>query len=67
MQGFSNDPCSFINNLIASQVRDFKLMKSEDRDPEEERHNNFYHQPYTQEAIQRYIFSHAQKIATQNS
>jgi len=59
MHQFSQDPVNFLNNLIASQARDYKLLNSEDsRDSEEERQTSFYYQPYTNEAVSRYLYNH---------
>jgi len=55
---FSNSPIEFIQNVIASQIRDFKVMKSDSgRDEEEERHSKFYYQPHVQEAVQQLLQS----------
>jgi SWI/SNF-related matrix-associated actin-dependent regulator of chromatin subfamily D len=53
MLGFSTSPVDFINDLIASQVRDYKVMTSETgKDEEEERHSSYYYQPLVEEAVQ---------------
>jgi len=56
MLEFSKDPVRFMNKLIDQQIRDYKLMNSEPgRDTEEERHSQFYYQPYIEEAVQAYL------------
>lgn len=53
MLGFSTSPVDFINDLIASQVRDWKVMNSETgKDDEDERHSTYYYQPLVEEAVQ---------------
>jgi len=50
MYAFATDPINFINTLIMNQIRDIKLARSEEaREAEEERHAEYFSQPYTLE------------------
>ncbi|XP_075519365.1 SWI/SNF complex component SNF12 homolog [Primulina tabacum] len=54
--GFSQSPGEFINSLIASQARDLKLASLDtNRDVEKERQAEFYHQPWIEDAVIRYL------------
>ncbi|KAL3818562.1 hypothetical protein ACJIZ3_004467 [Penstemon smallii] len=54
--GFSQSPAEFINALIASQARDLKLAAADaSRDVEKERHAEFYNQPWSEDAVIRYL------------
>ncbi|KAI3454992.1 hypothetical protein Pfo_011655 [Paulownia fortunei] len=54
--GFSQSPAEFINTLIASQARDLKLAAADTRrDVEKERRAEFYNQPWTEDAVIRYL------------
>jgi SWI/SNF-related matrix-associated actin-dependent regulator of chromatin subfamily D len=56
MLNFAKSPVEFINKLVANQIRDFKLSKSEiGRDEEQERHSWFYYQPYIYDAVQQFL------------
>lgn len=61
MVGFALNPVEFINNIVASQIHDWKLMHS-NTDGEFERLSEFYQQPLTQEAVGAYL----SKIGTDN-
>ncbi|XP_053662587.1 brahma-associated protein of 60 kDa-like [Anopheles marshallii] len=54
---FAKDPQTFIQKWIVSQTRDLKAMTDIVGNPEEERRAEFYHQPWTQEAVSRYFFT----------
>jgi len=77
--GFSNNPQLFINKWLISQSRgkfntvdnvallmlpDLKTMTDIVGNPEEERHADFYYQPWAQEAVCRYFH---QKIQQQRA
>ncbi|KAL7139560.1 hypothetical protein ABFS83_09G061000 [Erythranthe nasuta] len=54
--GFSQSPAEFINNLIASQARDLKVAASDtSRDVENEHRAEFFNQPWTEDAVIRYL------------
>jgi len=54
--GFSHSPVDFINALIASQNKDLKAITGEaSRNAEKERHASFYHQPWVEDAVIRYL------------
>jgi len=59
--GFARNPQEFINNWLVSQTRDLKTMTDVVGNPEEERHADFYHEPWLQEAICRYFYSKVQQ------
>ncbi|XP_062859311.1 SWI/SNF-related matrix-associated actin-dependent regulator of chromatin subfamily D member 2 [Trichomycterus rosablanca] len=61
MLSFSNDPQDFIQDWLKSQNRDLKLMTDTAGNPEQERRSEFYHAPWFQEAVGRYIFSKVQQ------
>ena len=54
MVGFALNPIEFINNIIASQVHDFKLMNN-NSDGEIERLSQYYQQPLTLDAVGMYL------------
>merc|ERR1712050_562425 len=58
---FSKDPQLFINKWLTSQSRDLKMMTDVAGNPEEERHTDFYYQPWAQEAVCRYFYSKIQQ------
>ncbi|KAG6410608.1 hypothetical protein SASPL_128670 [Salvia splendens] len=54
--GFSQSPAEFINTLITSQARDLKVASADaGRDLEKERRAEFYDQPWTEDAVIRYL------------
>eukprot|EP01102_Stenamoeba_stenopodia_P005692 TRINITY_DN16433_c0_g1_i1.p1 TRINITY_DN16433_c0_g1~~TRINITY_DN16433_c0_g1_i1.p1 ORF type:complete len:432 (+),score=110.78 TRINITY_DN16433_c0_g1_i1:52-1347(+) len=58
MYAFATDPINFINTLVMNQIRDIKLARSEEaREAEDERHSYFFNQPYTLEAVARFLNS----------
>ncbi|GAB6026850.1 SWI SNF- matrix-associated actin-dependent regulator of chromatin sub D [Chamberlinius hualienensis] len=58
---FSRDPQQFINKWLISQTRDLKTMTDVAGNPEEERHAEFYYQPWAQEAVCRYFYTKVQQ------
>ncbi|XP_013410680.1 SWI/SNF-related matrix-associated actin-dependent regulator of chromatin subfamily D member 1 isoform X5 [Lingula anatina] len=58
---FAKDPQEFINNWLVSQTRDLKTMTDVAGNPEEERHTNYYYQPWAQEAVCRYFYGKVQQ------
>ncbi|GAA57442.1 SWI/SNF-related matrix-associated actin-dependent regulator of chromatin subfamily D, partial [Clonorchis sinensis] len=55
---FSRDPQAFISRWLASQARDYWVMTdATPGHPEEERRAEFYHAPWTQEAVMRYFYN----------
>merc|ERR1719356_366669 len=58
---FAKDPQLFINKWLISQSRDLKTMTDVVGNPEEERHTDFYYQPWAQEAVCRYFYSKIQQ------
>ncbi|XP_050441009.1 brahma-associated protein of 60 kDa [Adelges cooleyi] len=58
---FAKDPQQFIYKWIISQTRDLKTMTDVVGNPEEERRAEFYYQPWTQEAVNRYFYSKVQQ------
>ncbi|PIO38182.1 hypothetical protein AB205_0133170, partial [Aquarana catesbeiana] len=61
MLSFSNTPQEFIQDWLKSQSRDLKIMTDVMGNPEEERHSEFYEEPWTQEAVGRYVFFKVQQ------
>ncbi|XP_072270671.1 SWI/SNF-related matrix-associated actin-dependent regulator of chromatin subfamily D member 2 [Pyxicephalus adspersus] len=61
MLSFSSSPQDFIQDWLQSQSRDLKIMTDVMGNPEEERHSEFYEQPWTQEAVGRYVFFKVQQ------
>ncbi|XP_031439454.1 SWI/SNF-related matrix-associated actin-dependent regulator of chromatin subfamily D member 3b isoform X3 [Clupea harengus] len=61
MLSFSRDPKGYIQDWLKSQSRDLKLMTDVVGNPEEERRAEFYHEPWTQEAVSRYFYSKIQQ------
>uniref|UniRef100_A0A673J5W3 SWI/SNF-related matrix-associated actin-dependent regulator of chromatin subfamily D member 3 n=1 Tax=Sinocyclocheilus rhinocerous TaxID=307959 RepID=A0A673J5W3_9TELE len=61
MLSFSRDPKSYIQDWLKSQSRDLKLMTDVVGNPEEERRAEFYHQPWSQEAVSRYFYCKIQQ------
>merc|ERR1712241_272575 len=57
---FAKDPQLFINKWLMSQSRDLKTMTDVAGNPEEERHTDFYYQPWAQEAVCRYFYQKIQ-------
>ncbi|XP_064301379.1 SWI/SNF-related matrix-associated actin-dependent regulator of chromatin subfamily D member 3 isoform X1 [Phalacrocorax carbo] len=53
MLSFSKDPKGYIQDLLRSQSRDLKVMTDVVGNPEEERRAEFYHEPWSQEAVSR--------------
>lgn len=62
--GFSHNPQKFINDWLASQSRDLRVMKDKMGNPESERRAEFYQQPWCHEAVPRYFYS---KVAQRKS
>lgn len=58
---FAKDPQEFINNWLISQTRDLKTMTDVAGNPEEERHSDYYHKPWSQEAVCRYFYGKVQQ------
>merc|ERR1719414_1466188 len=58
---FAKDPQLFINKWLIFQSRDLKTMTDVAGNPEEERHTDFYYQPWAQEAVCRYFYSKIQQ------
>jgi len=55
---FTLSPVEYLNNLIASQTRDYMISKSSTgRSSEEDRHSSFYNQPLIHDAITHYLFT----------
>ena len=54
-----DNPGDFINNLIASSQKDFKLQASTFplRDDEQERKSKYYFQPYVDDGVRQYLDS----------
>uniref|UniRef100_A0A8C2DGH2 SWI/SNF related, matrix associated, actin dependent regulator of chromatin, subfamily d, member 3b n=1 Tax=Cyprinus carpio TaxID=7962 RepID=A0A8C2DGH2_CYPCA len=61
MLSFSRDPKGYIQDWLKSQSRDLKLMTDVVGNPEEERTAEFYHQPWSQEAVSRYFYCKIQQ------
>ncbi|KAF3815670.1 hypothetical protein GH733_016363 [Mirounga leonina] len=61
MLSFSRDPKGYIQDLLRSQSRDLKVMTDVAGNPEEERRAEFYHQPWSQEAVSRYFYCKIQQ------
>lgn len=57
---FCRDPQQFIVKWLMSQNRDLKVMTDVAGNPEEERHSDFFYQPWTQEGVCRYFYSKVQ-------
>lgn len=58
---FANDPQSFIQKWLISQMRDLKLITDQVGNPEEERKSDFFYQAWTQEAVCRYFYGKVQQ------
>lgn len=58
---FAKDPQLFINKWLISQSRDLKTMTDVVGNPEEERHTDFYYQPWATEAVCRYFYNKIQQ------
>ncbi|KAK4302354.1 hypothetical protein Pmani_025540 [Petrolisthes manimaculis] len=58
---FAKDPQQFIQKWLISQNRDLKIMTDVVGNPEEERRAQFYYQPWTHEAVNRYFYSKIQQ------
>ncbi|MGH0146717.1 UNVERIFIED_CONTAM: hypothetical protein FKN15_025989 [Acipenser sinensis] len=56
MLSFSKDPKGYIQDWLKSQSRDLKVMTDVVGNPEEERRAEFYQQPWSQEAVNRYFY-----------
>ncbi|KAJ8389185.1 hypothetical protein AAFF_G00122050 [Aldrovandia affinis] len=61
MLSFSKDPKGYIQDWLKSQTRDLKMMTDTVGNPEEERRAEFYHQPWSQEAVSRYFYCKIQQ------
>ncbi|KAI1889260.1 hypothetical protein AGOR_G00177310 [Albula goreensis] len=61
MLSFSKDPKGYIQDWLKSQSRDLKVMTDVVGNPEEERRAEFYHQPWSQEAVSRYFYCKIQQ------
>ncbi|XP_061111908.1 SWI/SNF-related matrix-associated actin-dependent regulator of chromatin subfamily D member 3-like isoform X1 [Conger conger] len=61
MLSFSKDPKGYIQDWLKSQTRDLKMMTDMVGNPEEERRAEFYHQPWSQEAVSRYFYCKIQQ------
>ncbi|XP_026071418.1 SWI/SNF-related matrix-associated actin-dependent regulator of chromatin subfamily D member 3 isoform X1 [Carassius auratus] len=61
MLSFSRGPKGYIQDWLKSQSRDLKLMTDVVGNPEEERTAEFYHQPWSQEAVSRYFYCKIQQ------
>ncbi|XP_057199063.1 SWI/SNF-related matrix-associated actin-dependent regulator of chromatin subfamily D member 3b isoform X1 [Triplophysa rosa] len=61
MLSFSRDPKGYIQDWLKSQSRDLKLMTDVVGNPEEERRAEFYHEPWSQEAVSRYFYCKIQQ------
>ncbi|XP_015777698.1 PREDICTED: LOW QUALITY PROTEIN: SWI/SNF-related matrix-associated actin-dependent regulator of chromatin subfamily D member 1-like [Acropora digitifera] len=59
--GFARDPPEFINQWIQSQSQDLKVMTDVVGNPEEERRADFFHLPWSQEAVCRYFYGKVQQ------
>lgn len=59
--GFAEDPQKFINDWMASQNRDLKVMTNRMGNPEAERRAEFYNQHWTKEAVTRYFYTKVQQ------
>lgn len=58
---FAADPQAFIQKWLVSQNRDLKTMTDVVGNPEEERRAQFYYQPWTSEAVNRYFYTKIQQ------
>ncbi|XP_055063452.1 SWI/SNF-related matrix-associated actin-dependent regulator of chromatin subfamily D member 3b isoform X1 [Misgurnus anguillicaudatus] len=61
MLSFSRDPKGYIQDWLKSQSRDLKIMTDVVGNPEEERRAEFYHEPWSQEAVSRYFYCKIQQ------
>ncbi|PIK62442.1 putative regulator of chromatin subfamily D member 1 [Apostichopus japonicus] len=61
MLGFARDPQAFISEFLVSQSQDLRTMKDIVGNPEDERHGEFYLQPWIQEAVRRYFYAKVQQ------
>ncbi|XP_072324708.1 SWI/SNF-related matrix-associated actin-dependent regulator of chromatin subfamily D member 3-like [Scyliorhinus torazame] len=61
MLSFSKDPKGYIQEWLRSQSRDLKIMTDVVGNPEEERRADFYQQPWSQEAVNRYFYCKIQQ------
>ncbi|XP_030047683.1 SWI/SNF-related matrix-associated actin-dependent regulator of chromatin subfamily D member 3 isoform X2 [Microcaecilia unicolor] len=61
MLSFSRDPKGYIQEWLRSQSRDLKVMTDVVGNPEEERRAEFYHEPWSQEAVSRYFYCKIQQ------
>jgi len=55
--GFAENPQKFINDWLASQSRDLKVMKDKMGNTEAERRAIYYEQPWCYEAVPRYFYA----------
>uniref|UniRef100_A0A8C5A112 SWI/SNF related BAF chromatin remodeling complex subunit D3 n=1 Tax=Gadus morhua TaxID=8049 RepID=A0A8C5A112_GADMO len=67
MLSFSRDPKGYIQDWLQSQSRDLKLMTDVVGNPEEERRAEFYHEPWSQEAVSRYFYCKPRTREADNS
>lgn len=58
---FADDPQDFINKWLVSQSNDLKTMMDLSGNPEEERRTQFFHEPWTDEAVSRYFYNKIQQ------
>ncbi|XP_041875627.1 SWI/SNF-related matrix-associated actin-dependent regulator of chromatin subfamily D member 3-like, partial [Corvus kubaryi] len=61
MLSFSKDSKGYIQDLLRSQSRDLKVMTDVVGNPEEECRAEFYHVPWSQEAVSRYFYCKIQQ------
>ncbi|XP_065885315.1 SWI/SNF-related matrix-associated actin-dependent regulator of chromatin subfamily D member 1-like isoform X1 [Dysidea avara] len=59
--GFSDNPQKFINDWMASQNRDLKVMTNKMGNPEAEKRAEYYDQHWTKEAVTRYFYTKVQQ------
>ncbi|RUS83300.1 hypothetical protein EGW08_008922 [Elysia chlorotica] len=59
--GFAKDPQEFISNFLISQTRDLKTMTDVVGNPEEERRADYFFESWTNEGVNRYIYSLVQQ------
>eukprot|EP01112_Ceratiomyxa_fruticulosa_P022473 TRINITY_DN8229_c0_g1_i4.p1 TRINITY_DN8229_c0_g1~~TRINITY_DN8229_c0_g1_i4.p1 ORF type:complete len:458 (-),score=96.95 TRINITY_DN8229_c0_g1_i4:259-1632(-) len=67
MQSFVKNPVQFLYNMVDSQLRDYKTLKSggdRGKDPEERRKSEYFFQPYITDAAKDYLSKHATPPAT---
>jgi len=62
---FGKDPQQFIQKWLISQSSDLKMMTDVVGNPEEERRAEFYYQPWSSEAVNRYFYTKIQQKRTE--